>query len=107
MPYQPTAGTGLRRSLARGIGVICCIAISAATAHDAKATESWQVLLAYQLLQQQRCKLDKVLFVQDVPAGTSVALRGRIRCEDSREFDFERERPNGPFAIRLCQPAVC
>lgn len=107
MSYQTFDNVGLRTHITRCIGAVCIVAMGMVQPHQAHATESWQVLLAHQLLQQQRCKLDKVLFVQDVPIGTSVALRGRIRCEDSREYDFERERPNGPFAIRLCQPAVC
>jgi hypothetical protein len=107
MSYQTFDNTRLRFRFARAIGSACIVAIGVTTAHGAQATESWQVLLAHQLQQQQRCKLDKVLFVQDVPVGTNVTLRGRIRCEDSREYDFERERPSGPFTIRLCQPAVC
>ena len=74
----------------------------------AHGTESWQILLRHQLQEQQRCTLDGILFVREVPVGNIVGLEGRIRCTDTREFDFKRDRENDKFTIRLCEPiAVC
>ncbi len=74
----------------------------------ANGTESWQVLLRHQLLEQQRCVLDRVLFVREMPVGNIIGLEGRIRCADTREFDFKRDDANEKFTIRLCEPvSVC
>lgn len=74
----------------------------------AHGTESWQVLLRHQLLEQQRCALDRVLFVREVAVGNIIGIEGRIRCADTREFDFKRDHANEKFTIRLCEPvSVC
>jgi hypothetical protein len=87
------------------------LAITAAllvAAGGARATESWRVLLTHQLQEQQRCTLAEILSVREVRVGSRVGLEGRIRCADTREFDFLRENENQRFTIRLCEPvAVC
>jgi hypothetical protein len=46
--------------------------------------------------------------VREVPIGNIVGLEGRIRCSDTREFDFKRDNANQKFTIRQCEPvAVC
>lgn len=95
--------------LSRPLG-ICAIAVALLVLGTtiARTTESWEVLLRHQLQEQQRCTLDKVLMVREVPVGNIVGLEGRIRCADTREFDFKRERENERFTIRLCEPVnVC
>lgn len=82
------------------------ITTSADRSH-AEETPQWQSILALQLRDSHRCELDKVLFVHDVPAGSSVATEGRARCLDGREFDFSRDREHEKFTLRLCQPTVC
>lgn len=89
---------------------ICAIAVALLMLGTtiARTAESWEVLLRHQLQEQQRCAVDKVLMVRKVPVGNMVGLEGRIRCEDTREFDFKRERENERFTIRLCEPVnVC
>jgi hypothetical protein len=87
-----------------GIAVGLC---GLAAGRPTLATESWQVLLTHQLATQQGCTLDRILFVREVPVGNIVGLEGRIRCADTREFDFKRDHENEKFTIRLCEPAVC
>ena len=87
---------------------MCMIAASGSLIASAgHAADSWEVLLSHQLREEQRCVLDKVLSVREVPVGKIVGLQGRIRCTDTREYDFEREHENQKFKIRLCQPEVC
>ena len=94
------------RSLVLGLGAIAAALTLVAT--TAQGKESWEVLLRHQLRQQQRCDLDRFLFVRQVPVGKIVGLEGRIRCADTREFDFKRDHANEKFKIRLCEPvAVC
>lgn len=73
-----------------------------------RATESWRILLAHQLKEQQRCTLAEVLFVREVKVGGRVGMEGRIRCTDTREYDFTREQENQRFTLRKCEPvSVC
>lgn len=72
----------------------------------AVAEESWLPGLR-QVLAQKKCDMGHILWTREVPVGTSVALEGRVRCADGREFDFTRPRPHMKFDVRLCQPAVC
>lgn len=83
------------------------VAFAALTVVPAHAEDSWQVLLKLQLQEQQRCTLERVVSMREVPIGKSVGVEGRVRCMDGREFDFSREREHQKFTIRLCQPAVC
>ena len=90
------------------VGLMIIAAASVADGRFAHGAESWQVLLRHQLQEQQRCTLDRVLSVREVPVGNIVGLEGRIRCADTREFDFKRDHANEKFAIRLCEPvSVC
>ncbi len=90
------------------VGLMIVAAGSLLGGKIAHGTESWQLLLRHQLLEQQRCALDRVLFVREVPVGNIVRLEGRIRCTDTREFDFKRDNANEKFTIRLCEPvSVC
>lgn len=91
-----------------GLGTCVMAATLTLAPTIACATESWEVLLQQQLLSQQRCVLDRVLAFRAVPVGNIVGLEGRVRCSDTREFDFKRDRENERFTIRLCEPvAVC
>lgn len=87
-------------------GVVLVVAIASASV-TAVTAESWEVLLKAQLQEQQRCDLERVISMREVPLGSSVGIEGRIKCADGREFDFKREREHERFTIRLCQPAVC
>ena len=90
------------------VGLIVLAAASVVGERLAHGAEAWQVLLRHQLQEQQRCALDRILFVREVPVGNVVGLEGRIRCADTREFDFKRDHANEKFAIRLCEPvSVC
>ena len=90
------------------VGLMIIAAASLADGRFAHGAESWQVLLRHQLLEQQRCALERVLFVREVPVGQIVGLEGRIRCADTREFDFKRDHGNEKLTIRLCEPvSVC
>ena len=105
-----SARVTMRAKLNTGAGVMLGIAAGlcgVALGRPALATESWQVLLRHQLQTQQRCVLDRILFVREVPVGNIVGLEGRIRCADMREFDFKRDNANEKFTIRLCEPTVC
>ena len=90
------------------VGLMSIATASLVGAKLAHGTESWQVLLRHQLLEQQRCALDRILFAREVPVGNIIGLEGRIRCADTREFDFKRDHANEKFTIRLCEPvSVC
>jgi len=108
---QGSAEVPMRAKLNAGAGVMLGIAAGLcglAVGKPVLATESWQVLLTQQLQTQQRCVLDKILFVREVPVGNIIGLEGRIRCADTREFDFKRDHENEKFTIRLCEPtSVC
>lgn len=105
-PAKLNDGGGFLFGIAGGLCVLA--AAIALVAKPALATESWQVLLRHQLETQQRCVLDRILFVREVAVGKIVGLEGRIRCADTREFDFKRDHANEKFTIRLCEPiSVC
>lgn len=89
-------------------GVAVALAIVPACAHAAAGGEpSWLPLLRQVLAAEKRCNLEHVVWVRELPVGDSIALDGRVRCYDGREFDFARPRPHLKFEVRLCQPAVC
>lgn len=92
-----------------GLGSPCLVlvAVLCLAGGGAEAAESWEVLLKSQLTEQQRCVLDKIISMRQIPIGAAVGLEGRIKCTDGREFDFKRDREHEKFTIRLCQPAVC
>jgi hypothetical protein len=100
MRAKLNVGAGFMLSIAAGL----CIPVAG---RPAMATDSWEVLLRHQLRSQQRCVLDEILFVREVPVGKIVGLEGRVRCSDTREFDFKRDHANEKFTIRLCEPVVC
>lgn len=107
MLCQARADVRPARAFESAIGIYAIIAALTLGAMATQASESWEVLLRHQLQEQQRCVLDKVLMVREVPVGDVVGLTGRIRCTDQREFDFQRENANQKFTIRLCEPMVC
>jgi hypothetical protein len=89
-------------------GLMIIAAVSLLGGRVAHGTESWQLLLRHQLQEQQRCALDQILFVREIPVGNIVGLEGRVRCADTREFDFKRDHANEKFTVRLCEPvSVC
>ncbi|MEZ5857034.1 MAG: hypothetical protein R3D67_20695 [Hyphomicrobiaceae bacterium] len=79
---------------------------SPAAAQQAQA-EAWQVALKLQLASEVKCQLKEVLTVTKVPVAGLDGYKGRIRCEDQREFDFSQSAPNQKFIIKLCRPTVC
>lgn len=108
MPVRAKLNVGAGCLFGAASGLCILAAGIALVARPALATESWQVLLRHQLQTQQRCVLDRILFVREVPVGKIVGLEGRIRCADTREFDFKRDHANEKFTIRLCEPvSVC
>lgn len=111
MSYRNRNDVEFRRRSARltRVALSLCVmtALGILGTAQVRAADSWQLLLAHQLKEQQRCILGEVLFVNEVPVGGQVGLVGRIRCTDAREYDFERAQANQRFVIRLCQPAVC
>ena len=86
-----------------------CAAASLASASSARAEleASALALLRGQLEQGYSCDLAQVLAVREIPIGNDVGLEGRVRCTDTREYDFSRARSGQRFDIRLCQPTLC
>jgi ABC-type methionine transport system permease subunit len=90
------------------VAAVALLAMGVVGASRGTGAESWQVLLAHQLKEQQRCTLAEVLFVREVKVGGRVGMEGRIRCTDTREYDFTREHENQRFTLRKCeQVSVC
>jgi len=75
--------------------------------HPASAEEQWLTLLRLQIKDSHGCLLQHIVHVREVPAGKQLALEGRLRCVDGREYDFTRAKPHQKFDIRLCQPTIC
>ena len=94
------AASRLGRSLDRGI-----FGLGEFRARGARA--SALALLRGQLEQGYSCDLAQVLAVREIPIGNDVGLEGRVRCTDTREYDFSRARSGQRFDIRLCQPTLC
>lgn len=108
MYYRGRDDLGFRGAARRFKFALCAIAAITSGLGIAHGKESWEVLLTHQLQEQQRCALTEILTVREVRIGGRVGLEGRIRCADTREFDFQRENENQRFTIRLCEPvAVC
>lgn len=102
---------GLRfpRRAAAVLGAVLSAALPAAlpAAGQGSAEQPWLSVLRLQLLDNNHCQIDKVLFSREMTLGTETGLEGRLRCLDGREYDFTRQRAHEKFDIRLCQPAVC
>lgn len=111
MSYRNRDDAGCRAHLTllpRAALSLCAIAsVCVFGATSVRGAEAWKILLTHQLKEEKRCALGEILSVNEVRVGDRVGLVGRIRCTDAREFDFQRERENQRFDIRLCQPAVC
>lgn len=111
MFYRSRDNAGRRAGLGRltrmTLNMCTMAAVGLLAPTSVLSAESWQLLLTHQLKEQQRCILGEILFVNEIRIGERVGLVGRIRCSDSREYDFEQQQTNQPFVIRLCQPAVC
>lgn len=73
----------------------------------AMAEEPWQAVLRLQLGTEKKCELALIISVRQIPIEGLDALEGRVRCSDTREFDFSRPRPHMKFNLQLCQPTVC
>lgn len=82
------------------------ILLAPAPVLPAAAEESWVPVLR-QALAEKKCDLSQILWTRYVPVGSLVALEGRVRCADGREFDFTRPRPHMKIDVQLCQPTVC
>ena len=101
-----TRAAGARPAL--GIALAATLTTLAIGMSRGQGAESWQVLLAHQLKEQQRCELSEVLFVREIKVGGKLGLEGRIRCADTREYDFQRDQENERFILRKCEPvSVC
>ncbi len=111
MCYHNRDDSAFRTRLGRlpraALGLIAIAVVGVLGPASVQGAEAWEILLTQQLKDQQRCTLGQILTVNEVRVGERVGLVGRIRCTDTREFDFQREQVNQRFEIRLCQPAVC
>lgn len=93
-----------------GRHLLLALAVAAGTAAaplPAAAEEAWEGLLRQQLLKERDCRMEKITAQREVKVGEHTVLEGRIRCVDSREFDFSREQPHLPFKLQLCSPIYC
>lgn len=94
--------------IGRVASAACATAWFLSTAAPARSADAdWVPILRQVLLSQQKCDLSDILSIRELPVGSAIALEGRARCLDGREFDFTRPRPHMKFDVRLCQPAVC
>lgn len=82
--------------------VICCSA-SVVLA----VTEPWEQVLSQQLAAEQMCDMTGTYNVQEFPLGDDVAMIGKARCYDGREFDFSQKKQHMKFDITPCEPNVC
>ena len=89
------------------IALLAVTLLGMATTTSGHADDSWQAVLRLQLEADQRCQLDHMISVRELPVAQLGALEGRLRCKDGREFDFSRVKPHLKFELRLCAPAVC
>jgi len=71
------------------------------------ATEPWEQVLSQQLAAEQMCDMTGTYNVQKFPLGDDVAMMGKARCHDGREFDFSQQKNHMKFDIKLCEPTVC
>lgn len=67
----------------------------------------WTPILRQSLATEKNCSLTEILYFRELKLGDDLALEGRLRCVDGREFEFTRPRPHVKFSFALCQPAVC
>lgn len=79
-------------------------AIGSAVASD---PPEWQAALGRQLRSERSCILAHLVMVREFELGSTKVVEGRVRCMDSREFDFSRSAPHNPFKLQLCQPSYC
>ncbi len=77
------------------------------SSHPARAEEVWETALRLQLEAEKKCELAVIISVRQIPIGGLDGMEGRVRCVDTREFDFSQQRPHQKFTLQLCQPAVC
>jgi hypothetical protein len=98
---------GARRGYRRVLAFLLILLHSHAVHGQAGQEESWLPVLRQVLAADRKCDLASVLWAREVPVGGAVALEGRVRCYDGREFDFSRPRPHMKFEVRLCLPTVC
>ncbi len=98
--------------LRRGRPIVLCAAATlllsgAVGAMEPAVPPTWLPLLKLQLEEANGCVLSEVLTWRDMRVGNDIGTEGRVRCIDSREYDFTRQREHQKFTLRLCQPAVC
>ncbi len=74
---------------------------------QAARAEVWEQLLGAQLEDEHKCILAGTLYVREIPMADSIALSGRARCFDGREFDFSQSKPHMKFEIKACDPVYC
>lgn len=92
----------------RGAGALLAATVLAmVVSPSGRADDDWKAVLRLQLEAEQRCQLDHMISVRQLPVAPLGALEGRLRCKDGREFDFSRAKPHLRFDLRLCAPAVC
>lgn len=84
--------------------LVVALSVAPALAADVPA---WLSVLKLQIKEANGCDVVEVLHSRDVTVGDNVGTEGRLRCVDSREYDFTRPNPHQKFTFRLCQPAVC
>ncbi|PPD27247.1 MAG: hypothetical protein CTY20_13100 [Hyphomicrobium sp.] len=74
---------------------------------EATPETPWTPILRQSLVSEKNCALTEILYFRELKLGDDLALEGRVRCVDGREFEFTRPRPHVKFSFALCQPAVC
>lgn len=87
------------------IGASC--AVVEAEPAEPPSEQVWRSILRQSLASERNCTLTEILYFRELQIGDGLALEGRIRCVDGREFEFSRPRPHVKFSFALCQPAVC
>lgn len=78
-----------------------------AIAQAKKTPPVWELALKVQLKSERQCDLARVISVRAFKLAGEEALEGRVRCVDTREFDFSRPKKHEKFELRLCAPATC
>jgi len=96
-----------RRPTKRRIGFATAVFIASGGTIAAAATEPWEQVLSQQLAAEQMCDMIGTYNVQEFPLGDDVAMIGKARCRDGREFDFSQQKSHMKFEIKPCEPTVC
>jgi len=88
-------------------GLATAVLIASSVTIAVAATEPWEQVLSQQLAAEQICDMTGTYNVEEFPLGDSLAMVGKARCQDGREFDFSQQKNHMKFDIKPCEPTVC